>query len=535
MAGPQWIARLVAFPQFPDEDIHRNARIIYSVALAILVGICLVILYRLFAGYPRLLEMMGSMAGAMFLTLILTRRGHTSWAASLLLWSLLAFLVILAVTNDGLHDSALFAIPGLLIVAGLILQRIYFSVFTAITLAMVFLIGALELSGILKNPYSASTRMLDMADLIVIMGITALTIRLMTTNLYAHLHRARISEREARQHAERSELSETRYRLLFNSASDAVMVHGFDERGMPGKFTEVNDIACERLGYTREELLGMSPLDIDAPETVPSIPAIMDRLRAEKSAVWEGIHRTRDGRRIHVEINNHLFQFNGQPTIIAIVRDITERKRADEELKATLREKEVLLREIHHRVKNNMQVISSLLSLASSRVKDPATRQHFLDSMQRIHSMALVHEKLYRSGNLATIDFGDYLSSVTEQLMRSSGRPSVTCEVQAEKIALSVDIAVPCGLIVNELVTNALKHAFPGRSEGKVVVSLERVEPTLVEMAVRDNGVGFPEGFDVREAPSMGLNLVVSLVGQISGKVDLWREGGTTFVIRFPA
>lgn len=278
----------------------------------------------------------------------------------------------------------------------------------------------------------------------------------------------------------------------------------------------------------------MSPLEIDDPETVPGVPAMMEKLRAEKVALWEGIHRTRDGQRIHVEISNHLFDLHGQPTIIAIVRDITERKRADEQLKASLREKEVLLREIHHRVKNNMQVISSLLSLESARVGDPTTRQHFLDSMNRIHSMALVHEKLYRSGNLATIDFGEYLTSVTDQLMRLSHTPGVTCTVRAEKLSLSVDTAIPCGLIVNELVTNALKHAFGGRDTGKISVTLTKADDTSATLTVRDDGVGFPDGLDFRTAQTMGLSLVVSLTHQIGGTVDLQRSGGTTFVVNVP-
>jgi two-component sensor histidine kinase len=181
-----------------------------------------------------------------------------------------------------------------------------------------------------------------------------------------------------------------------------------------------------------------------------------------------------------------------------------------------------------------MQVITSLLSLASSRVPDPVQRQHFLDSMQRIHSMALVHEKLYRSGNLATIDFGDYLTSVTTQLMRSSAKPGITCDVRAEKISLGVDTAVPCGLIVNELVSNSLKHAFEGRASGTVTVTLCRPAAAMVEMAVRDDGVGFPDHLDFREVPSMGMNLVVSLTGQISGTVEMQRQGGTVFIIRFP-
>jgi two-component sensor histidine kinase len=182
-----------------------------------------------------------------------------------------------------------------------------------------------------------------------------------------------------------------------------------------------------------------------------------------------------------------------------------------------------------------MQVITSLLSLASAKVTEPSMKQHFVDSMHRIHSMALVHEKLYRSGNLATIDFGDYLSSVTNQLMRSSAKAGISCTLEAEKIFLAVDTAVPCGLIVNELVSNALKHAFVGREQGRVTVRLRRNDPNTVELSVQDDGTGFPAGLDYRTVQSMGMNLMVSLTDQIGGTVELRRDGGTTFFIRFPA
>jgi PAS domain S-box-containing protein len=492
-------------------------------------------MYRIANDKYRLIPGLTAMAVTLFASVALTRRGMVDWAGRLMLWTLLSFVVVMGVYNDGIHDSALFALPGLLFVAGLLFRRPHFYVFTFATLASVGTMGLLEVNGVLQNPYSRNSTTTDILDLFVIFGLTAMTVRLLSNNLLKSLSRAQTSEQEARAHAERLRQSELRYRLLFNSGNDAVMVHGFDALGLPGRFLEVNDIACERLGYMREELLKMCPLDIDDPETIPRVPEIMEKLRAEHYAVWEGVHRARDGRRIPVEISNHLFDFGGVPTVLATVRDITERKRADEQLKASLREKEVLLREVHHRVKNNMQVISSMLSLESSKITDAATRQHFQDSMNRIHSMALVHEKLYGSGNLATVDFGEYLTSVTTQLMRSYRREGVNCSVEAEQVSLGVDVAVPCGLIVNELVSNSLKHGFRDRDRGTVLVKLVRRDDRTVELVVQDDGVGFPEGVDFRNVPSMGLTLVSSLAEQIEGTVDLQREGGTRFVLRFPA
>ncbi len=226
----------------------------------------------------------------------------------------------------------------------------------------------------------------------------------------------------------------------------------------------------------------------------------------------------------------------GNPVqMFGTIQDITERAVAQEQIRTSLREKEMLLKEIHHRVKNNMQVVTSLLNLESEKAADPGTRALFKESMTRIRSMALVHEKLYRSPSLSSIDFGEYLNSVSNELMRTYHTPGVACIVDAEAIPLGIDIAIPCGLIVSELVSNALKHAFAGRQQGNLRVILRRQDPAAVMLKVLDDGVGFPAGVDFRNAASMGLNLVVSLATQIRGSVVMERDSGTVFTVTFPA
>ena len=213
--------------------------------------------------------------------------------------------------------------------------------------------------------------------------------------------------------------------------------------------------------------------------------------------------------------------------------DITERTRAEQQLKVSLQEKDALLREVHHRVKNNLQVISSLLQLQSLSVKDTEVKRALEDSRRRIHAMSLVHQKLYGSENLANIDFGEYLESVTRQLAQAYENEGVSIEIGVESITLEVGIAVPCGLIVNELVNNALKHAFSRDQHGTVRVELSRMEGGRVRLSVADNGRGFPEDLDYRTAGSMGLALVRALTGQISGTLLLDRSEGTRFSLEF--
>ena len=213
------------------------------------------------------------------------------------------------------------------------------------------------------------------------------------------------------------------------------------------------------------------------------------------------------------------------------IRDITENKAAEKALKASLAEKEVLLKEIHHRVKNNMQVISSLVSLEADESKDAVVRDVLRDVTHRVRSMALVHERLYQSADLARIDFAEYTESLLGYLWRSYGgdASNIHFTTDLEKVSLPVSEAVPCGLILNELISNALKHAFPDNREGQVHVSLQNNQEGQVVLYVRDNGVGLPGDYDWKKAPSLGLRLVRMLAGQINADVEVTSSAGTEF------
>lgn len=215
--------------------------------------------------------------------------------------------------------------------------------------------------------------------------------------------------------------------------------------------------------------------------------------------------------------------------------DITERRRAEQQLKTSLEDKDVLLKEIHHRVKNNLQVISSLLYLQARHAQDPHTFSMFLESQHRVRSMALVHETLYRTEDLARVDFARYVHSLTSHLLQSYSNPSrpIHLSIQVDDVSLGIDLAVPCGLIINELVSNSLKHAFPDGAEGAIDIQLRQAPDGQRTLTVRDNGVGLPQGFSIRSTKTLGLQLVNRLVSQLEGSVELSRERGTTITITF--
>lgn len=222
-----------------------------------------------------------------------------------------------------------------------------------------------------------------------------------------------------------------------------------------------------------------------------------------------------------------------EATNAVLQREIEARKSDEERIKASLNEKEVLLKEIHHRVKNNLQIVSSMLSLQSSVVDDPAIVAMNHDSQNRVRSMALIHEKLYQSHNLSRIDFSEYVSSLTNVIMSSYTRSNISVIVDITDIWLDIDMAIPCGLIINELYSNSLKHAFKNRDTGEVYISMSQ-KGDKYRLIIRDNGSGIPEGFDLATATTLGISLVHALVDQLEGSLEISRDNGTEFSIEIP-
>lgn len=221
---------------------------------------------------------------------------------------------------------------------------------------------------------------------------------------------------------------------------------------------------------------------------------------------------------------------------IEYIRDITARRIAEDRLKESLREKDILLRELHHRVKNNMQVISSLLNLQANHTADPLAKEMFRDTQRRIRSMALVHEQLYQSANLSQINFASYLEHLSSHLFQSCGVSThrVQLKMQTQELFLEVNTAIPLGMIYNELLTNSLKHAFPGDKKGEIKVILGRVDDNRGLLEVTDNGIGLPQDFSLEDSQTLGLQIVHTLSKQIRAEIKVDRSQGTSFQIFFP-
>jgi len=321
---------------------------------------------------------------------------------------------------------------------------------------------------------------------------------------------------------------------IVDSSEDAII-----SKNLQGLITSWNVGAEHLLGYRAVEMIGQPINRIVPPELHAEEATIMDSLRRGLSyAHFETVRLASDGRLIPLSLTLSPI-YDTSNTIIGIskiARDITEAKLASEQIKAALAEKEVMLKEIHHRVKNNLQVISSLVSLQSDNQTDERMRDELNDVRDRVRSMALIHEKLYQADDLAQLNFADYATSLLHSLWRSHGTLAAKARLNLEltPCELPVAAAVPCGLILNELAGNALKHAFPHDRGGEVTVGLQHDAVTdMICLKVHDNGVGLPDGLDWRQSRSLGLRLVQILAGQLRGTVATGTGPGTEFQITF--
>ena len=324
--------------------------------------------------------------------------------------------------------------------------------------------------------------------------------------------------------------AEAERRRLFDLPTSLIMIANPD-----ATIGRVSAGWATTLGYSLEEMVGRSFLDFIHPDDVPiSIEERENVTGGKILPYFENRYRHKDG-------TYRVFGWTGiaDPETglhYGVAQDITERKHAEEQIKASLKEKEVLLREIHHRVKNNMQVISSLLKLQANKVKDERLTEALMESQGRVQAMATVHETLYDSDSLASIDLQSYISNITKTIFQSSetSRNRVTLKIEAEDIKFGIEQATPISLLINELVSNALKHAFPENRNGHIIIQFQAVDPGAIELMVSDNGIGLPEDLDWRNTDTLGLKLITILAeNQLNGTVNLNRKNGTHFTIRF--
>lgn len=361
--------------------------------------------------------------------------------------------------------------------------------------------------------------------------------------------------------------SEERYRLLIEQAADGIFVGDKN-----GNFVEVNSKGCELAGYSREELLKMNISEFFSAEENKRVPLRYDLLQKGKTVHNERMLTCKDGSLIPVEMNTKRMPDGTYQAIIRNISDrrkaeefllkyqeeleklvkkrtkelqrintqlkkeISERQKSEELISHQLQEKEILLKEIHHRVKNNMQVIISLLNLHASTINDPQILDLYKESQNRIKSMALIHEKLYQSKDFSHIDFSDYLSSLAAYFSQIYHFENTTVEIvtKAHKIPFEFDTAITLGLIVNELVSNSMKYAFKDQPKGKITIELKKTAGKTITLLLSDNGCGLPKGINYKKTKSLGLQLVCTLTEQIDGTLTLNNKNGTHFKLVFP-
>jgi len=322
--------------------------------------------------------------------------------------------------------------------------------------------------------------------------------------------------------------SEEKYRTLFEASTDAILVEQLE-----GKILDCNQAACRMSGYTRGEHQELTVADLIPENLAAMLPEIIKRELENGGVFIEALGKRKDGTIFPTEVSTMTVNLKGELRVIAYVRDISARRQAEERVKAALREKDIMLKEIHHRVKNNLQTVSSLLNLQSESISDPCLREVFEESKRRVRAMAFVHEKLYQSRDLARVEFSEYLQDLVSYLIRSLDRQGISYIIHADRLSLTIDKAISAGLIVNELLSNSLKHAFPGTRGGSIVICLGACDDCHALLSIKDNGIGFPDDIDYKNTESLGMQLVNDLVGQLDGTIELTSDQGTCFSVTF--
>lgn len=316
---------------------------------------------------------------------------------------------------------------------------------------------------------------------------------------------------------------------ILKSSLDVIVVA--DENGIIKEFNEAGELL---FGYKKEEVIGEKSNILHVSNENQT--EVFDAIKATGMFAGEILNKKKNGEVFTSYLSASILKNKeGKKVgVVGISRDISRQTDIKNKLKDSLHEKEILLKEVHHRVKNNMQVISSILNLQSSFVSDKNTLEILKESQNRIKSMSFIHESLYQTKDMSSINLSDYIVNLSNNLLYSykTNRSLVDFKLDIENINIGLDQAIPCGLILNELVSNALKYAFPNEQKGKLSIEVKEEDNELF-LRVEDNGVGFEKEFNYENANSLGLQLVHTLVEQLDGTIKVETEKGTRYLIRF--
>ncbi len=326
--------------------------------------------------------------------------------------------------------------------------------------------------------------------------------------------------------------SEEHFRTVFQTSPDSITICRLED----GKYINVSDGFIQQTGYEPENVLGKTGLEISFWSDTGTRKRFFEEVRDTGDVSnLEADFRKKDGSVFTGLVSATLIRLKDEPHILTIIRDISRLKQVEKRLQVSLLEKDILLKEIHHRVKNNLQVISGLLDLQAHHINDRKSREIYKESQNRVITMALIHEELYQAKDLAKVNFAEYIQNLTSNLFVSYGidHANVNLVLEAEQIEMVVDTAIPCGLIVNELISNSLKHAFPGNENGEIRVGFRALKDGEYELTIGDNGIGLPKDLDIYKTKTLGLQLVTVLTEQLGGTLELNRDGGTVFRIHF--
>ena len=327
-------------------------------------------------------------------------------------------------------------------------------------------------------------------------------------------------------------LSERTYREIFDNINDSLFIHDINT----GDILDVNESMLNKYGYLREDLPGLTVESLSLlvePYTNKHAIELIKRAANGETVIFEWLNRKKNGEVFYSENILKYVIIAGTPRIMAIVRDVTDRKKAEEKIRLLLTEKELLLKEVHHRIKNNMNTIKGLLTLQIYSEDDPKVVSSLQSAENRVYSMIMLYDRLYSTNNYRELSVKEYLEPLTSEIIGSFPvSANLTLETEIDNFILNVRLLSPLGIIVNELLTNIMKYAFTEQESGKIFLSA-KIENNRVKFVIWDNGVGIPETVNFGSSTGFGLDLVKMLVDQIQGSIRIERNEGTRFVLEF--